>query len=103
MEVSYSEKSTQPAERRTEVSQCTKSLDYYSAVHPCVSTAAVGKPGRGTLQCLALFFQEGVLFPPDISFFYSTCLLAQFLPFPPLVCCFVSSFGEVDKLGNLGQ
>lgn len=63
----------------------------------------MGKPGRGTLQCLALFCQEGVFFPPDMSFFYSMCLLAQFLPFPPLVCCFVSSCGEVDKLGNLQE
>lgn len=49
-------------------------LDYYSAVSPCVSTAVVGKPGRGTLHCLALFFQEGGFFPLDMSFFYSTYL-----------------------------
>lgn len=51
-----------------------ESLDYCSAECPSVSTAAVGKPGRGTLQCLALFFQEGGFFPLDMSFFYSTYL-----------------------------
>lgn len=103
MEISYSEESTQPVERSRSFTEY-QVLDYYSAVHPCASTAAVGKPGRGTLHCLALFFQEGVPFPPNMwLFFYSTCLLAQFLPFPPLVCCFVSSFGEADKPGNLGQ
>lgn len=74
MEVSYSEQAALPVERSRGFTMYRESLDYYSAVCPCVSTVAVGKPERGTLQYLAPFFQEGGFFPLDMSFFYSTYL-----------------------------
>lgn len=73
MEASYSEQAALPVESSRGFTMYPESPDYCSALSPCVSTAAVGKPG-GTLHCLALFFQEGGFFPLDMSFFYSTHL-----------------------------
>lgn len=61
-ERSYSEQAALPVERSRVSTIYRESLDYYSATCPCVSTVAVRKPGRGTLQRLAVFFEEGVSF-----------------------------------------